>query len=131
MITDIDRTFAALAEPTRRRIVELLREHPRRAGEIADTLGMSGPATSRHLRVLRRGGIIAEIEVEDDARVRVYGLRPESFTVLHQWIDHVEAFWSDQLEAFRDHAERTREAGPSGGSPDSRDIPQQEEGAAT
>lgn len=111
MVSILDETLGALAEPTRRRVVDLLRERPRRAGEIADALGMSGPATSRHLRVLRRGGLIEEVRVDDDARVRVYRLRPEPFGALRAWLDQVEAFWADQLGAFKAHAERTRGAG--------------------
>lgn len=113
MVTDIDSTLAGLAEPTRRQIIDLLRDRPLRAGEIADALGMSGPATSRHLRVLRRKGVIQGTDIDDDARVRVYHLRPEAFAVLRQWLDHVEAYWSDQLIAFRDHAEVSRNARPT------------------
>ncbi len=105
MVTDMDGALSALAEPTRRKIIDLLCECPLRAGEIADALGMSGPATSRHLRVLRREGLVQGTDIGEDARVRVYHLRPEAFTVLRQWLDHVEAYWNDQLVAFRDHAE--------------------------
>lgn len=110
MVTDVDGALAALAEPTRRKIVDLLRSRPLRAGEIADALGMSGPATSRHLRVLRREGVVQSADIDDDARVRIYHLRPEAFMILCQWLDQVEAYWSDQLIAFRDHAEAPRNA---------------------
>jgi DNA-binding transcriptional ArsR family regulator len=105
--TDIDRTFAALADPTRRRVVELLRREPKRAGEIAAGLGMSAPATSRHLRLLHRTGLVEAMSVEDDARLRVFRLRPEPFVELHGWLDDVERFWAGQLEAFRSYTERT------------------------
>ena len=105
---DVDRTFAALADPTRRRVVELLRKRPRRAGELAAAFGMSPPAMSRHLRVLRRTGLVEEASPEEDARVRVYRLRRERFAALRDWLDEVEAFWSEQLGAFKEHAERTR-----------------------
>jgi len=105
---ELDRTFAALADPTRRRVVELLRNKPRRAGELAAAFGMSPPAMSRHLRVLRRTSLVEEDSPEEDARVRVYRLRPEKFAALRGWLEEVEAFWSEQLGAFKEHAERTR-----------------------
>ena len=100
--------FAALADPTRRHVVELLRERPRRTGELAAAAAMSGPAMSRHLRVLRASGLV---EVKDesvghDARVRVYRLRPEPFVTLQAWLDQVQAFWTGQLDAFKAHVER-------------------------
>ena len=60
---------------------------------------------SRHLRVLRRRGLIEEERVEDDARVRIYKLRPERFDELREWLKEVEAFWGDQLGAFKEHVE--------------------------
>jgi DNA-binding transcriptional ArsR family regulator len=99
---------AALADPTRRRVVDLLRERPRRAGELAAAFRVSPPAMSRHLRVLRTRGLVEEERVEEDARVRVYRLRPERFHQLQEWLREVEGFWTDQLEAFKAHAERTR-----------------------
>jgi DNA-binding transcriptional ArsR family regulator len=108
MVNDLDGTLAALADPTRRQVVELLRERPRRAGELAAAAEMSGPAMSRHLRVLRTSGLVEEERAGHDARVRVYRLRPEPFVALHEWLDEVQAFWSEQLGAFKAHAERTR-----------------------
>ncbi len=102
---DIDTTLAALADPTRRRIVELLRERPRRAGELAAAFEVSAPAVSRHLRVLRRSGLVTGHDAADDARLRVYELRQEPFTALQAWLDQVQAFWSDQLGAFAEHIE--------------------------
>jgi DNA-binding transcriptional ArsR family regulator len=69
---------------------------------------MSGPAISRHLRVLRVSGLI-EVEEErfdQDARLRVYRLRPEPFVTLTAWLDQMQAFWTDQLGAFKDYTER-------------------------
>ncbi|APR83370.1 Transcriptional regulator, ArsR family protein [Minicystis rosea] len=107
-MTDVDTTLAALADPTRRRVVDLLRERPRRAGELSDALSMSPPAMSRHLRVLRQGGLVEEDHAGDDARVRVYRLRPEPFDGLRRWVEDVEQFWGGQLASFKAHAERTR-----------------------
>lgn len=106
----LDDTLAALADPTRRRVVELLRERPRRAGELADAFRVSAPAMSRHLRVLRTRGIVEEQRGEQgaDLRVRVYRLRPEPFRDLQAWLAQVESFWTEQLGAFRSHAEGAR-----------------------
>ncbi len=102
---DLDATFQALADPTRRGVIELLRTEPRRAGELSSRLDTSRPAMSRHLRVLRENGLVDEAPSPEDARGRVYRLRREPFEALHDWIDEVEAFWTDQLDAFRVHAE--------------------------
>jgi DNA-binding transcriptional ArsR family regulator len=108
MVNHLDATLAALADPTRRQVVDLLREQPRRAGELAAAVATSGPAMSKHLRILRSSGLIEEERVTHDARVHVYRLRPEPFIALQAWLDQVQAFWSDQLAAFKDYAERTQ-----------------------
>ena len=100
--------FAALADPARRGVIDLLRRKPRRAGELAGTLAISAPRMSQHLRVLRDSGLIQEDASEGDARVRVYRLRPEPFTALRGWLDEVEEFWQAELAAFKAHAERSR-----------------------
>jgi DNA-binding transcriptional ArsR family regulator len=107
VVNELDATLAALAEPTRRQVVELLRERPRRASELAAGVGASAPAMSRHLRVLRLSGLVTEERVEHDARVHLYCLRPEPFTALQAWLGQVQAFWTDQLDAYRAHVERT------------------------
>jgi DNA-binding transcriptional ArsR family regulator len=104
----LDRTLAALADPTRRRVVELLRRRPRRAGELASAFGVSAPAMSRHLRVLRTRGLVREERADDDARVRIYRLRPEPFTNLQAWLRELESFWGDQLQSFGGHVARRR-----------------------
>ena len=104
--SDLDRILAAVADPTRRAVIEQLRQKPLRSGDIAAALSMSHPATSRHLRVLRRAGVLEEETLENDARVRIYRLRPEPFAELRGWLDEVAAFWEDQLGAFKAHAER-------------------------
>ncbi len=104
----LDATFAALADPTRRRVIELLRDGPRRSSELAAQTGTSRPALGRHLKVLRTSGLVEVHLVEDDGRGRVYTLRPEHFVALQAWLDQVHAFWSEQLGRFKEHAERTR-----------------------
>ena len=101
----LDSTLSALADPTRRHVVDLLRERPRRAGELAAAAGTSSPAMSRHLRVLRASGLIEAGLLDEDARARVYRLRPERLRALQTWLD---TFWSSQLEAFKSHVERRR-----------------------
>src|SRR5215468_11240816 len=108
MPTDIDRTLTALADPARRAIIELLRERPLRPSEVADELDITRPAMSRHLRVLRTSGLIDEEMLEDDARSRLLQLRRKPFTQLRNWIDDIECFWKDQLQAFKAHAERPK-----------------------
>lgn len=102
----LDHTFAALADPTRRGVIDMLRKQPRRAGDLADELGMSRPAMSRHLKVLRTTGLIEPASDDADARAKVYRLRPEPFSALRDWLDEVEQFWAGQLAAFKAHAER-------------------------
>lgn len=104
----LDGTLAALADPTRRRVVELLRERPRRAGELASAFEVSAPAISRHLRVLRTQGLVVEERAAGDARVRVYRLNREPFDELQGWVDDVASFWTDQLASFKRHAESRR-----------------------
>lgn len=116
MVNYLDATLAALADPTRRRVVELLRERPRRAGELASAVAASGPAMSKHLRVLRAGGLVEEARAADDARVHIYRLRPEPFVALGGWLDHVQAFWDGQLDAFKEHVERQQAGERTGAS---------------
>jgi DNA-binding transcriptional ArsR family regulator len=101
----LDTTLAALADPHRRHVVELLRERPRRAGELAQAAGLTAPAMSRHLRTLRRSGLVEESHPEFDARVRVYQLRPELMVHLLRWLEETERMWSGQLAAFKAHVE--------------------------
>ena len=103
MNVNLDSTLAALADPTRRQVVDLLRSGPRPAGELARSLRVSAPSMSRHLRVLRAGGLVEAAAVEADARLRLYRLRSEPFTGLDEWLPR---FWDDQLASFKAHAER-------------------------
>jgi DNA-binding transcriptional ArsR family regulator len=107
----VDSTLAALADPSRRGVIDLLRRKPRRAGELAASLRMSGPAMSRHLRVLRRSGLVEEKHGGDDARVRVYRLRRAPFHDLRRWLEDVESFWAAELDSFKEYAERTHAKG--------------------
>jgi DNA-binding transcriptional ArsR family regulator len=105
----LDRTLAALADPRRRQVVELLRERPRPAGELARAAGLSAPAMSRHLRTLRESGLVEESHPEFDARVRVYALRAEPMVHLLRWLEETERLWTLQLTAFKRHVEGAAE----------------------
>jgi DNA-binding transcriptional ArsR family regulator len=105
---ELDSTLLALADRNRRKVIDLLTRQPRRAGEIAAALSLTPPALSRHLRALRRSGLIEERGVEEDARVRIYRLRKEPFEQLQRWLNDVESFWAGELAAFRDHVERSK-----------------------
>ncbi len=95
--------LSALADPTRRRIVQLLSAGPRRAGELAEASGTSAPTMSRHLRVLLRAGIVADERPVEDARTRVFWLRPEAITSLRDWLDDLQAAGDEQLASFKRH----------------------------
>ena len=102
----IDRTLAALADPNRRRVVDLLAQRPRQAGELARELGLAPPAMSRHLRALRESGLVEESHPEFDARVRIYALRPQPMVHLLRWLEESERLWTEQIAAFKAHVER-------------------------
>lgn len=103
---DVDAVLSALADPARRRAVELLGEAPRRAGELAELLNLPAPAMSRHLRALKESGLVAETHPEFDARVRVYALNSERLSDLKDWLAKAERGWSDQLASFARHIQK-------------------------
>lgn len=105
---NLDRTLAALADPHRRRVVDLLRERPRRAGELAEGARISFPGMSRHLRTLRACGLVEEDRDELDARVRIYRLRHEPMADLKAWLEETEALWARQLLAFKAHVHKSK-----------------------
>jgi DNA-binding transcriptional ArsR family regulator len=108
----LDRTLFALADPTRRGVIDLLRKKPRKASDLADALRITRPAMSRHLRVLRRGGLVREEGHEDDARLRIYRLERAPFDDLEGWLQEVRRFWKDQLSAFKTYADKGGRRGP-------------------
>jgi len=107
-LSGLDEAFAALADPTRRKVVALLAREELRAGELAERLRVAPPAMSKHLAVLRRGRLV-EIEAdEDDARAKIYRLRREGLRDVRGFVEGVERFWEDQLAGFKAHVERGR-----------------------
>lgn len=101
----IDVAFAALSDPTRRAMIELLGKDEHRAGALADALDLAPPAVSKHLRILKDAGLVEE-RSHADARVRLYTLKHESLAPLRVWLDEVGRFWEAQLDAFAVHAEK-------------------------
>lgn len=108
VVTEVlDDILVALADPTRRAIVDRLARQPLRSGELAEILGSSPSAMSRHLQLLRRHGLVEERHDLDDARVRMYSLAEEPLRELSTWLDDTRRFWNEQLGAFKDHVERS------------------------
>jgi len=105
---NLDATLTALADPDRRRAIELLGKAPRRAGELAEALGLPAPAMSRHLRILKQGGLVEETHPEFDARVRIYTLKEGAMTDLKLWLADTERLWAAQLTTFKAHMEKKR-----------------------
>jgi DNA-binding transcriptional ArsR family regulator len=102
---DVAPVFTALADGTRRQVVQLLGAGPQRAGQLAAAAGTSAPAMSRHLRVLLEAGIVTDERTSQDARVRLFRLRPQSMTALQAWLDQLQAHWDAQLQSFKQHIE--------------------------
>ena len=92
--------FEVLAEPNRRRILDLLRAGERPVGELVDELTISQPAVSKHLRVLRDAGLV---EVRRDAQRRLYRLRPEPLQELDEWLTPYRLAWGHRLDALGAH----------------------------
>jgi DNA-binding transcriptional ArsR family regulator len=93
-------TFDVLAEPTRRRILDLLLEEPRSVGELVERLGLTQPGTSKHLRVLREAGLV---QVRKDAQRRWYELRVEPLVEIDAWLAPYRRRWSRSLDALERH----------------------------
>ncbi len=104
-------TFQALADPTRRAVLDLLRRGSQPAGEIAGAFPVSRPAISKHLRLLRRAHLVQE---HREGRHRVYQLNPEPLRAVDSWLDQYRRFWSMNLDSLKqfveaEHAKETRQ----------------------
>ena len=99
-------TFELLAEPNRRRILDLLRDGERPVGELVDRLSMSQPAVSKHLRVLRDSGLV---DVRVDAQRRVYRLRPVPLREVDAWIEAYRRLWDQRLDRLGRHLQRMKD----------------------
>jgi DNA-binding transcriptional ArsR family regulator len=102
-------TFEVLAEPVRRRILDLLRERPRLVGELTAELGLSQPGTSKHLRVLREAGLV---KVRADAQRRWYELDPAPLAEVDAWLAPYRWMWDDRLDALERHLDRDADDAP-------------------
>jgi DNA-binding transcriptional ArsR family regulator len=99
-------TFAALSEPNRFRIVELLRTGPRSVNEIGDRLGLNQPQVSKHLRVLKEVGLV---DVEPRAQQRLYELRAKPLRELHDWLERYRKVWDARFDALDGLIEELKE----------------------
>jgi DNA-binding transcriptional ArsR family regulator len=95
-------TYAALAEPHRRQILDLLRDGERPAGDLVERLDLSQPGVSKHLKVLREAGLVA---VRADGKRRLYALRPGPLAEVDQWLEPYRAFWSRSLDTLERYLE--------------------------
>jgi DNA-binding transcriptional ArsR family regulator len=100
---DMNEVLQALADPSRRTVLEILRSHPATAGELAAALPIARPGVSRHLRVLREVGLV---DVRQEAQRRIYTLRPEALAEVDQWLEPYRALWRNRLDAL--HTEIAR-----------------------
>jgi DNA-binding transcriptional ArsR family regulator len=107
----LNAAFGALSDASRREMIRLLLHKPRRAGELAQCVEMSPQALSRHLRVLRKAGLVFEHGIEDDARVRIYSVHAPAFQSVRHFLAQIEDLWRRQLHAFKAYAENPRRAG--------------------
>jgi DNA-binding transcriptional ArsR family regulator len=98
----LDAAFAALSDPTRRRILRLVGDRPQAAGELAEAFPVSRPAVSKHLRVLRDADLL---EVERIGRTRIYRLSPGGLEEAERWVQEAGRFWDVALDRFRRHVE--------------------------
>lgn len=110
MLVDVAGTLEVLdviAEPTRRRILDAVRERECSVGDLVDRVGMHQPGVSRHLKILRDAGLV---EVRRDAQRRLYRLRVEPLMALDAWLEPYRALWAGRLDALERHLERTSPA---------------------
>jgi len=95
--------FEAIAEPNRRRILDLLRGGERPAGDLVVAMGLSQPGVSKHLKLLREAGLVS---MRPDGQRRLYRLEPDQLEALDEWIAPFRTFWSARLDALEDHLEK-------------------------
>jgi DNA-binding transcriptional ArsR family regulator len=100
MLVGVESTFAALAEPARRRLLEHLRSGPLTVGTLAAASGLSQPNTSRHLRILREAELV---QARREGQLRVYSLRPQGFEALSAWLTPYAQMWRERLGALEHH----------------------------
>ncbi|MBB6625793.1 winged helix-turn-helix transcriptional regulator [Nocardioides sp. KIGAM211] len=99
----MDAILHALADGSRRTVLEMLREGPATAGDLAEALPIARPGVSRHLRVLREAGLV---DVRQEAQRRIYSLRPQPLAEVDDWLGEYRALWQHRLDAL--HTEIAR-----------------------
>jgi DNA-binding transcriptional ArsR family regulator len=95
--------FEAIAEPNRRRILELLRVGELPVGDLTDATGLSQPGVSKHLKMLREAGLVS---VRPDGQRRLYRLEPDELEALDEWLEPFRSFWTARLDALEEHLEK-------------------------
>jgi DNA-binding transcriptional ArsR family regulator len=95
--------FEAIAEPNRRRLLELLRSGEKAAGDLVKATGLSQPGASKHLRQLREAGLVS---VRAEGQKRLYRLQAEELAALDSWLEPFRQFWTDRLDALGEHLEK-------------------------
>jgi DNA-binding transcriptional ArsR family regulator len=105
----MDSVLQALADGNRRTLLELLRDHPATAGELAAALPIARPGVSRHLRVLREAGLV---DVRHEAQRRIYSLRPEPLSEVDAWLGNYRALWQHRMDALHTEIARGRKTRP-------------------
>ncbi|NKC01399.1 MAG: helix-turn-helix domain-containing protein [Pseudomonadales bacterium] len=103
--TALDNVLVALADPTRREVMELLGYAPHRASELAEATGTSRSRMSKHLRLLLEVGAVRDERSSDDARARVFYLQPKAIEEMQTWLDRLQSQWDEQLQSFKRHIE--------------------------
>jgi DNA-binding transcriptional ArsR family regulator len=103
----MDAVLQALADPSRRTILEILRGRPATAGELAEAFPIARPGVSRHLRVLREAGLV---DVRPDAQRRIYTLRAEALVEVDEWLEPYRALWRNRLDALHTEIARGKKA---------------------
>jgi len=107
MVTYNRAVFSAIADPTRRAILDALRERERAAGDIAQLFPTSRPAISRHLRILREAGLVVE---RRSSQSRLYSLDPAPLRDVDRWLEHYKVFWASRLQNLKRVAEAARKS---------------------
>ena len=106
-IKPMDAVLHALADESRRTVLEILRDRPASAGELAQVLPIARPGVSRHLRVLREAGLV---DVRQEAQRRIYSLRPEALIEVDEWLEGYRVLWQSRLDALHTEIARGKKA---------------------
>jgi DNA-binding transcriptional ArsR family regulator len=101
----VDDVFAILADPTRRRMLDVLRRGERSVSELVDEVDIHQPGVSRHLRILHEAGLVS---VRREAQRRIYSIRPEPLREVDEWLSHYRSLWDARFDKLAAHLERQK-----------------------